>query len=89
MPITGLDQHEVKMIGGYKANINVDDVKIETEVHVIPNNAIQYDVILGQPLLQNSTKIVDRNILKLVTLNTTNEMMREEREEEKRDLCAT
>ena len=60
------------MIDGFRANINADNVNIQTKVHIVSNSAIQYDMILGQPLLQDSTIIIDRNNLKFMTMNIIN-----------------
>jgi len=59
--VTGLGQHEVKTTGGFRAN----DIKIMAEIQVIPSSTIQFDVIFGQPLLQDSTIIIDCHTLKL------------------------
>jgi len=52
----------------------------QTEVHAVPDSAIQYDMILGQPLLQDSMIIIDRDNLKFMTSNTINETHKEEEE---------
>jgi len=80
--ITGLGQYEIKTIGGFRANINTNDVNIQTEVHVVLDSAIQYNIILDQSL-QSSTIVIDRdNLLNLyiyfMTSNTINEITRKE-----------
>lgn len=63
--MTVFGQGRAVTLGKCTVIVNVDDVQFTTIVHVIPNNAMVYDLIIGKPSLKEITITVNKEILQV------------------------
>jgi hypothetical protein len=69
LTLTGLGNGKVKTLGKFSTKINIDNCEFVTEIHIVSDEAISINLIIGTPILNKVTLIMNSEVM--VTENVT------------------
>jgi hypothetical protein len=69
LTLTGLGNGKVKTLGKFSTKINIDNCEFVTEIHIVSDEAISINFIIGTPILNKVTLIMNSEVM--VTENVT------------------
>jgi hypothetical protein len=70
LTLTGLGNGKVKTLGKFSTKINIDNCEFVTEIHIVSDEAISINLIIGTPILNKVTLIMNSEGV-MVTENVT------------------
>jgi hypothetical protein len=59
LTLTGLGNGKVKTLGKFSTKINIDNCEFVTEIHIVSDEAISINLIIGRPILNKVTLIMN------------------------------
>ncbi|GBO35953.1 Retrovirus-related Pol polyprotein from transposon 297 [Araneus ventricosus] len=61
LPLSGFRKCKVNPLGYFKGNIKIDDFKCNTDIYVVENNVMSYDVIIGMNVLMQGETVINED----------------------------
>lgn len=78
--LTGIAEHEIQTKGSTIVKIQIDDCYFDTVIHIVDDDSIPVDIILGNPILNEvevnftATGVCTKKVLHLTTLDHEDEV---------------
>lgn len=69
--LSGLGEKQVSSLGKFDTSIEIDGQMFQSTLHIVSDNVIPYNLILGQELLRNVVVVMDRGSVRIFARDDT------------------